>query len=105
MVLAASAAERSRELLRRTLKVLGQHPDYTKTERARRRGSNAMSLAWWLRNCISSTLADAPLGESADWLMADAVRSQAVATMRRFVKTERRDMLAQQRRDATVAAA
>jgi hypothetical protein len=95
MVLAARAAIKAKDDLFAVLWALERHPDYIKTERARKeKGAMATSItfAWWVHNCAHAALHDAELEDVGDWLLVDADPRRAAASLRQFQDTEKRDL-------------
>lgn len=95
---AAELLERGAAELRAALAVVRRHPDYARTERARRArpdapSREALTLAWWVANGIHSVLNETPVDEAGTWLAEDPER-----TLRAFVETEERDRAAFQAR-------
>src|SRR5574340_1055576 len=91
---AARAALEARDELCHAQHELERHPDYVKTERARRKGkpvSSAATLAWWVHNGIRSVLEDALFEDAADWLFEDSNPRRAAAGLRAFTDTAGRD--------------
>lgn len=85
-------------------KDLERHPDFIKTERARRKGkpvATCVTLAWWVHNTIASVLENATLEDAGDWLLEDSNPRRAAASLRLFVDEGKRDLeLAARRRTA-----
>ena len=85
----------AKDRLRDAKRELERHPDYIRTDRARRKDKAvgaSLTLAWFVHNSILSALHDASVEEAADWLFEDSNPRRAASALRLFVDTERRDL-------------
>jgi len=90
---AADLIARGRAELRAALATARRHPDYARTERARRRRPGAparetLTLAWWVFHSIKGVLEDAPVDEAADWIADD---QHPERSLRNLIETEERE--------------
>ena len=75
-------------------RTLERHPDFIKTERARRKAGTvvpSLTPAWWLHNSIKGALEDASIEDAGDWLLEDSNPRRLTASLRCFVETDKRD--------------
>ncbi len=92
---AARAVLEAREQLRFASVELERHPDYVRTERARRKGKTllaSLTPAWWLHQGIRSVMEETILEDAADWLFEDSNPRRLIASLRCFVDEEKRDL-------------
>lgn len=97
---AADLIARGRDELRTALATARRHPDYARTERARRRRPRApsretMTLAWWVAECIHSELYDTELFQAAEAIVDDL---DPAVSMRDLFETEEREEARRNRR-------
>jgi len=103
---AADLIRRARAELRAALAMVRRHPDYRRTERARRRHPDApscetLTLAWWVANSIESVLNDVELFQAAEAIEDDL---HPEASMLRWIADERRDLARFERKRRRAAA-
>ena len=101
MLRAAQAVQDAKARLRAALASLESHPDYQQTKVALRKphetSEGAVTAAWWVHGCIHSVLEDAPFDLTDKFLFEDGAPPSALAALRQFVATERRDMAGRRR--------
>jgi hypothetical protein len=98
---AARAVFDATDQLHFALMELERHPDYVKTERAKRKGKAleaSLTPAWWIHEGIRSVLQDATLQDASSWLFEDSNPRRLASSLRLFVDTEKRDVAAFVRR-------
>jgi len=83
----------AKDQLHWAMQELEAHPDFLKTRRAkaRGRGVECYTLAWWLRDICSGILEDESVGEAGEALRNDSRPGKAEALLRRFIAEDRRD--------------